>query len=146
MRNGTEARELRQPTPKTLAEMGQSDTDVEVVTNAGLKDPVEFDAFMNEEVEILVHKGRNESDLDVIVPSVNGKNQPIIRGLAQRVKRKYVEVLARSHTIRYTQKVPDASNPAAFVMEAKPIPDYPFDVREDSRRGKKWLDAIYASI
>jgi hypothetical protein len=32
------------------------------------------------------------------------------------------------------------------VMDAKAIPDYPFDVRDDSRRGKKWLESIYASI
>ncbi len=146
MNNRTEAPNLRQRGAQTLAEMGQSDTDVEVVTNAGLTDIAELEAFMNEEVEVFVHKGRGTSDLDVIVPNVNGKNQPIVRGVAQRIKRKYVEALARAHTIRYEQQVKDPSRPEAFVMAEKKIPDYPFDVREDSRRGKKWLDSIYASI
>jgi hypothetical protein len=146
MSNRTESRELRQRGAQTLAEMGQPDTDVEVVTNAGLTDAAELEAFMNEEVAVFVHKGRNDSDLEVIVPVVGQKNQPIIRGHEQRIKRKYVEVMARSHTIRYEQQVKDPSRPEAFVMVEKKIPDYPFDVREDTRRGKKWLDAIYASI
>jgi hypothetical protein len=141
------SREIRQPASRGLAELGNADSaDVETVTNGGVTDAAERAAFMEEAVEIFVHKGRGQHDLDVIVPSVNGKNQPIVRGHWVPVKRKYVEALARAHTIRYEQKVADPSRPEAFVMEAKAIPDYPFDVRDDSRRGKKWLDAIYASI
>lgn len=146
MRNGTEAREPRQSAAKSLSELGGPDADVEVVTNAGLTNATELEAFMHEEMTIFVHKGRGQHDLDVIVPSVGTKNQPIVRGYWVSVKRKYVEALARAHTVRYEQKVADPSRPEAFQMVEKKIPDYPFDVRDDSRRGKKWLDSIYASI
>lgn len=129
-----------------LAELGKSDTDVEVITNGGITDVAERAAFMEEQVEVFVHKGRSKEDLDVITPSVNGKNQPIVRGHWQPIKRKYIEALARAHTIQYEQKVADPSRPEAFTMVEKKIPDYPFDVRDDSRRGKKWLESIYASI
>jgi hypothetical protein len=140
----TSAHEQRERTAP-LSEIGKPDTDVEVVTNAGLSDAVELEAFMHETVEIFVHKGRGPHDLDVIVPCV-GVNQPIVRGYWTPVKRKFVEALARAHSIRYEQKVADPSRPEAFVMVEKKVPDYPFDVRDDSRRGKKWLESIYASL
>lgn len=128
-----------------LSEMGKSE-DVEVITNAGLTDAVELEAFMHETVEIFVHKGRNKEDLDVINPTVSPKNQPIMRGVWTPVKRKYVEALARAHSVQYVQKVADPSRPEAFVMVERKVPDYPFDVRDDTRRGKKWLESIYASL
>lgn len=146
MSNKTEARDLRQPSAKPLSELGGSDADVEVVTNAGMTDAVELEAFMNEIVPVFVHKGRGQHDLDVITPSVRGINQPIVRGIWSPIKRKYIEALARAHTIRYEQKVADPGRPEAFQMIEKKVPDYPFDVRDDTRRGKKWLEAIYASI
>lgn len=147
MSNKTEARDMRQPPTKSLAELGTPDhTDVEIVTNAGLTDAADLEAFMHEHVEIYVHKGRTPADNDVALPNVNGINQPIVRGNWVKVKRKYVEALARAHTIGYVQQTPDASRPEAIQMIARAVPDYPFDVRDDTRRGKKWLDAIYASI
>ncbi len=140
-------RDIRQPAAKALSELGTPDAaDVEIVTNAGLTNAADLEAFMHEPVEIFVHKGRLDSDNEVALPNVNGINQPIVRGVWSPVKRKYVEALARAHTIRYVQQVRDPSRPEAIQMVAKAIPDYPFDVRDDSRRGKKWLDAIYASI
>lgn len=147
MSRTTEARDLRQPAAKPLSEIGTPDiADVEIVTNAGISDAAELEAFMQEKVEIYVHKGRGPHDLDVVVPNVGGTNQPIVRGVWVAVKRKYVEALARAHTIRYEQKVMDPTRPEAIQMVPKAVPDYPFDCRDDSRRGKKWLEAIYASI
>lgn len=140
----TAAREATERTAP-LSEFGKPE-DVEVVTNAGISNAAELEAFMSEQVEVFVHKGRGPHDLDVIVPCVGGINQPIVRGHWVPIKRKYIEALARAHTIRYEQKVADPSRPEAFVMVEKKVPDYPFDVRDDSRRGKKWLESIYASL
>lgn len=147
MSNKTDARDLRNSgTAKSLSELGASQTDVEAVTNAGLTDTAELEAFMHEMVEIYVHKGRGTSDNDVILPNVNGTNQPIVRGQWVPIKRKYVEALARSHVIGYEQKVQDGARPEAIQMAERKVPSYPFDIRDDSRRGKKWIEAIYASL
>lgn len=140
-------RDIRQPPAKALDELGKADNvDVEVVTNAGISGAADLEAFMHEPVEIFVHKGREKDADPFAVPNVNGINQPILRGQWIPVKRKYVEALARAHTITYEQVIEDASKPHASKMVPRAVPDYPFDVRDDSRRGKKWLDSIYASI
>ncbi len=147
MANSTEARDLRQGKGISLGEIGKGQfDDLEVSTNAGLTNAAELEAFMAEPVVIYVHKARDPQSLDVIVPGVNGINQPIVRGQEVTVKRKYVESLARAHTIRYEQRVSDPSRPDSIQMVPKKVPDYPFDVRQDSRKGKAWLDSIYASV
>lgn len=143
--NRTEARETKQGRARDLAEIGKPEFDETEVLGSALGG-VELEAFMHEPVLIYVHKARDPQSHDVIVPSVNGINQPIVRGQEVMVKRKYVESLARAHTIRYEQRVSDPSRPDSIQMVPKKVPDYPFDVREDSRKGKAWLDAIYATL
>ena len=109
-------------------------------------DAVEMEKFMSETVVVYVHPSREAGSLEVITPSVNGTNQPIIRGRDLPIKRKYVEALARCHTIKYEQRVPDPSKPDNFQMVEKKVPDYPFDVIQDTPKGKAWLKNIYNSL
>jgi len=103
----------------------------------------DLDMFMNDMLTILVHPDIADGALPVICPNVNGINQPIIRGRQAKVKRKYVEVLARSRVTRYEQATPDARKPENIQMVESSALTYPFAILDDPHpRGREWLDAI----
>lgn len=106
---------------------------------------IETEAFMQEPVGILVHPTGEEGSLDIIMPSVNGVNQPIIRGREQTVKRKYVEALARSRTTQYVQEQLNFTDPSSLVMKGKTVLSYPFQVIKDTDKGRAWLKGVLAS-
>jgi hypothetical protein len=144
-RNGSQQDDLKQGAPKAMSELMSPGAAVEPVTNMDM-DAVDLEAFMHEEVLIYVHPTRESGSLDVIVPGVNGINMPIPRGVDVPVKRKYVEALARGHSIQYEQRVQNPSQPENIQMIEKKVPDYPFDVKQDTKKGKEWLRRIYASV
>jgi hypothetical protein len=115
------------------------------VEGENFNDAVALEAFMNEKVLIHVYTDGTGGALEVITPTVNGVNQPIIRGRDQLVKRKYVEVLARSKIITYRQEVADQSRPENIQMTPLANMTAPFVVREDKNpRGRAWLEHILA--
>lgn len=124
-----------------IGEIGKATAGIQVEKDSGLN--MENNLFMEEPVTIHVHGDNSPGSLEVIVITVNGINQPIIRGRDQVVKRKYVEALARSRVTGYTQHVPDASRPEAIQMVPSSAMTYPFSVREDRNpKGRAWLDLI----
>lgn len=107
---------------------------------------VEAEAFANDILEIEITPSSNKEDLDVVTPSVNGVNQPIVRGMRSFVKRKYVEALARCRFTRYAQRVADPSNPENIQMVENTSLVYPFTVYSDPHpNGREWLQAILRS-
>ena len=137
--------DLQGATTRTLDELTTPGMPLEQVGAMGM-DAIELEAFMHEKVEIFVHPTKEKGSLDVITPSCNGINQPIVRGVASIVKRKYVEALARCHSIQYEQKTPDPSKPDAIQMVETKSPDYPFDLLRDSDKGRDWFKRLAASI
>ena len=106
---------------------------------------IKMEKFMNDVLTIEVHSDGREGSLDVVTPVVNGVNQPIIRGRAQSVKRKYVEALARGRITDYEQRISNPSEPANIQMVPKTVLAYPFAVIKDPHpNGRKWLDDILA--
>ena len=142
-KNETEAYKPGPGRPKKLSEIDTGGVGIEPVDNMN---SIELEQFMNEEVLIYLHQGRDMNDLDVVVANVNGINQPLIRGQEALIKRKYVESLARCHTIKYEQQVQNPMKPENIQMLERKIASYPFDVRRDTAKGKEWLKSIYASI
>ena len=146
-RDNTVGGDIRESAAQTIPEISSNQLLEQVDGHSlGLKTAIELEAFMNEKVEIYVHADRDEGSLDVITPNVNGTNQPLVRGRNATVKRKYVEALARCHTIKYTQAAADPSRPENIALIARKIPDYPFDVVTDTRRGRDWIKQLQASI
>jgi len=108
-----------------------------------MKARADLEEFMNQVLTIEVMKDGTQGAYPVITPNVNGINQPIIRGKVQKVKRKYVEALARSRITNYEQEVPDPSKPDVMDMLDITTPTYPFRVTHDPHpRGSEWLQAI----
>jgi len=118
---------------------------VEGVEGENLNEAVALEAFMNELVLIYVHTDGTSGALEVVTPTVNGINQPIIRGRNQYVKRKYIEVLAWSKITTYRQEVADPSRPENIQMTPLANMTAPFVVREDRNpKGRAWLENILA--
>ena len=118
---------------------------IEKVSESDFVNEAVLDSFMNEIVTVIVHQDPSDNAVENPCPNVNGLNQPFIRGVEQKVKRKYVEALARCRVIKYEQKVPDASRPENIQMVERAALVYPFSVLHDPNPiGREWLKAILA--
>lgn len=121
--------------------------EIEAVLNrdpAILKKVADEEVFMNEIVTVFVHPSTNPNDPPHFILSVNGMNQPVFRGQATPMRRKYLEVMARMKETRYTQPARDMMNPEAgnAMLPATGVV-YPFQILEDKNpRGFAWLQAI----
>lgn len=132
----------RDPLPVT--ELGDPGP-IEKVTDTDFAKEAELQAFMQEVLTVVVHQDGNDNSVEFPCPSVNGLNQPFIRGKEQKVKRKYVEQLARTRTTKYEQRVTDPSRPENIQMIERSALTYPFTVTHDPNpKGREWLKAILA--
>lgn len=103
------------------------------------------EAFMNEQVLIMVHSTTDENQSPHVLVNCNGTNQPIIRGVPTTVRRKYLEILARMKETRYTQMTPNPAAPDLTEMRARHGLAYPFDLIEDKNpKGRAWLNNVLA--
>lgn len=124
-----------------LSEIGVG-VDIEKVSDVNFKDVAELEAFMHEILTIVVHQDRDEGSLDVISPNVGGINQPIVRGVNSKVKRKYVEALARTRTETFIQ-AQDQADLSNIKMVPRAVVTYPFSVINDPNPiGREWLEGI----
>lgn len=103
-------------------------------------------AFMEELVEIEIHPSTSENDPSHVILNVNGVNQPVFRGHPTKVRRKFVEVLARMKQTSYSQRPTDYINPErSNEMIPRTGLSYPFQVLSDpNRKGNAWLRQILA--
>ncbi|NCC53501.1 MAG: hypothetical protein EOM20_20140 [Spartobacteria bacterium] len=125
----------------TLGEIGKEP--IEPVSDKDFVKAAELEDFMNQKLLIRVHEDNSPNALPVIVVSVNGVNQPIIRGQKQAVRRKYVEALARGTHTRYEQRTTDPGRPENIQMVERTAITYPFTVYEDPHKnGADWLESI----
>jgi len=128
-----------------LSEIGETEP-IEKVAEDNFVKAAELEAFMNDSLTIVVHPTTEDGSLDVLTPTVNGLNQPIIRGVQSKIKRKYIEALARCRTTKYVQQVMDPSRPENIQMTERTAITYPFSVIHDpSPVGRQWLESILAS-
>jgi hypothetical protein len=103
------------------------------------------EAFMNEQVTIMVHSTTDENQPPQVIVNCNGMNQPIYRGYPTTVKRKYVEILARMKETKYSQVTRNPAAPDQIDMVARHGLSYPFDLVEDKNpRGRAWLNNVLA--
>ena len=121
-----------------------NETTIETVPGPGFEDLAELERFMNEDVKIFVYEPMEEGHEHVIQVKVNGKNQFIIRGKPQTVKRKYVEVLARARRVMVSASgYKDPNGEAKNIVNINSSLQFPFQVLEDpSRNGGAWLQKI----
>lgn len=103
------------------------------------------EAFMNELVTVYVHPTTDENQSPHVILNCNGVNQPIVRGVATQIRRKYLEILARMKETKYTQVTPNPAAPDVSELRARHGLVYPFEVMADNNpRGRAWLNNVMA--
>lgn len=101
--------------------------------------------FMNEEVTVLVHESTDKNSHPFPEVTVNNRVQRFVRGVEQKVRRCYVERLARARLTTYDNvkfKRPDGEDDYHYPPHTGLV--YPFAVIGDSEKGKAWLKKILA--
>lgn len=123
---------------------------VEAVNVAGMTDKefqklMEDENFMNEDIVLVLHDTNDENALPAVSITVNERSVHIVRGQPTKLKRKYVEVLARARTTNYKQK---PINPLQLDDSNRLLPktglSYPFMVTQDPSgdKGRAWLQNL----
>jgi hypothetical protein len=130
--------------PVELSEIGKE----QAIDLAGEKvspKDLDLEAFMNEPVTVRVEPTAVQGEDITPIFNVNGVNQPIIRGKATIIKRKYLEALARCRTTTIRQVRPNPYDQSVIQNVPTTVPTYPFVVLEDKNpRGRAWLEGILA--
>lgn len=130
--------------PIELSEIGKEP----VLEMAGEKvspKDLDLEAFMNEAVTVRVEPTAVPGEDITPVFNVNGVNQPMIRGQAVVIKRKFLEAMARCRTTTIRQVRPNPYDPSVVQNVPTTVPTYPFVVLEDKNpRGRAWLEGILA--
>lgn len=111
-----------------------------VSQSADFKQIAAEEEFMNEMLTIEVPASNNENEPPHVVVNCNGTNQVIMRGVPVKVRRKYVEILARAKEIKYRQETRNPAAPDQISMLQTAALSYPFQVLQDpNRKGPAWL-------
>lgn len=139
--------QIGQDAPRILRATGPAEdsldaAQVEPIEKPLTQDKVALLAFMEEVLTVVVHDTTNPAEEDIVEVWNGGIVQRFPRGVEHKVRRKYVEVLARAKHTRYTQrKLPDN---AGYENVPHTALRYPFTVVSDPSgdKGKAWLKAI----
>jgi hypothetical protein len=133
---------------KTLGEAGhmdlnvKSDQTIEIPTSE-FGTAISDEAFMNEHVLVEVAETTNENEPPSFVLSVNGITQPVFRGVPTKMRRMFLEVLARCKESKYTQHTLNPNEPDRIELRQRTALAYPFQVLEDPNpKGRAWLRAV----
>lgn len=98
-------------------------------------------AFMEEMVDVRVEESTDPNAEPVVAVFNNGQSQYFVRGKTQRVKRKFVEVLARAK--QTTVNTVEDRNEGAVRLKRHTSIRYPFSMtRDDNPKGYAWLRNI----
>lgn len=151
-KNATDAAAMKvgQVQTKEISTEGEArvvkESSIDIIKGDDLGSRVEMDKFMNEELEVLLYQPMNRGEEKVVQLGVNGVNQFIPRGIKQKVKRKYVEVLARSRNMNVSAEGFKLENgETKNVVRIAGGLQYPFQVIKDPNpKGPEWLGKILA--
>lgn len=101
--------------------------------------------FMEEEVVVCVFTSTDKNAEPIVEVFCNGTPQRFIRGQWQKVKRKYVEVLARAKPFTVTTpETLDSNGDRTTRIDINNALRYPFEMRDKNPKGAAWLHGILA--
>ncbi|MFA6972408.1 MAG: hypothetical protein WC208_13565 [Gallionella sp.] len=102
-------------------------------------------AFMNEIVTVRVHPTTDKNANPFPEVFVNGRVQRFVRGAEQKVRRCFVEVLARAKGTTFDNvksKDPEGEDKYSYPTHTAEV--YPFVVINDTPKGEAWLKSVLA--
>lgn len=123
------------------------DSDVETMAGTGdFQKIMSEESFMEEELEITLPPQKEDSERPYVEVMVNGKRQFMPKGPIIKVRRKYVEVLARMKETEYDQRQTDPTQPDSIQLVPRTRFVHNFVVHYDPRGdiGAAWLRKIMA--
>lgn len=122
--------------------------EIEVVPADALakKDKLDRLAFMEDELEIIVLPTSDKNSPPLVETHCNGRNQYLLRGKPQKVKRKFVEVLARAKLTTFRGETPLVNGEYQNLMHPTTGLVENFTVLRDPAgdRGRAWLEQVLA--
>lgn len=126
----------------TLGEEGIEHHGIEMITgnDVAVRDSILLEAFMNETVTVRINPERGVAQTVPVTLTVNSVHQHVFRGLNQDIKRKYLEVLARSVTTDLEQDEQEMM--MGQLPRSITTPAHAFTVIRDTPKGMAWLADI----
>jgi len=145
--------QVGQDRPREISTTGPAKADpefIEPVPEEALRNTEKLEKlrFMQDELLIIVHDVAQDDDkrTPLVDLEVNGKHQFVLRGQEQKVRRCYVEVLARmKRTSIKTENPKDGNGDVRNLVIPTTGLREPFSVIHDpDPRGKAWLHEVLA--
>ena len=100
--------------------------------------------FNEEEVEVMLHESTDENAENPVFTACNGVTQYFYRGVPQRVKRKFVAILAsvKEHNVSTPEYTGPDGTRAMSIKRTSSL-KYPFSIISDPNpRGPEWLKSL----
>lgn len=127
-------------------------SDIDIQSIHGLDEKAKKLAFLEQMVTVELSEGTDIDAEKFIFLSVNGVGpgpngfEWVPRGVPVRMKRKYLEVLARARQVKYkNHEQTNREGVQESFQRARSADIYPFTIIEDSREGIDWLRQLRAS-
>jgi hypothetical protein len=133
---------------KAGVEIGNEQTDIQLVSQSDLGRVAAEESFMNERVKVRLHPSTNPNDSPVAIITCNNEagRTVIPRGQIAEIARHQLEILARLKQVAYTQRAAiggDLESGNYLYPNVGYV--YPFEVIEDKNpKGRAWLENIMA--
>lgn len=140
-----QSRPLDVPVTGSLDGMVRVDQDIVIADGPSLGDYAAELAFMEEFVEVTVHESTDANAEPIVDVYCNGTPQRFLRGNAQRVKRKYVEVLANARQTSIKTNVRNDGDNIYNRIDKHTALRYPFSMVDSNPRGQAWLKKLLAT-
>lgn len=104
-------------------------------------------AFMQEMVTVLIHPSENPDAVQFPEVWNDSRKEIFQRNVPKRVRRMFVEVLARMKITKYRQEiVVDKEGTKAYQYIPYSALTYPFVIEEDTPKGRDWLRKILSEV
>ncbi len=128
-------------------------SDIEIESNVyGLNEKAAKLAFMEENVTINISEGTDKDAEKYVFLQVNGQGPGpagtpwVPRGIDVVMKRKFVSVLCNARPVRYKNyEEVESDGLRTQKQKAASFDRYPFQVVEDSAKGREWLSRLRAT-
>ncbi|MCK5606901.1 hypothetical protein KAR91_33675 [Candidatus Pacearchaeota archaeon] len=123
--------------------IGDLSDNIEIVDGPNWEDKAALLAFMEEYVMVMIQSSGHVNEEQYVETRNDGVLQMIERGVWQKVKRKFVEVLARAKPNKITTpKFIDSTGANSVKVIKTPSLKYLFEMRDNNPLGQPWLEGI----
>lgn len=140
-----QSRPLDVPVTGPLSDMVRVDQEIVIADGPSLGDYAKELAFMEEVVDVMVHESTDPNAEPVVDVYCNGMPQRFVRGQMQKVKRKYVEILANARQTSIKTNVRNDGDNVYNRIDKHTALRYPFSMQDSNPRGQAWLKKLLAT-